>query len=55
MELLLDPLKDRVVKNFKAPPHRPLDKSFIWPEKLKGIFDNIRKYTCFFEFFNRKT
>ena len=37
MELLADPLKDRVVKNLKAPPHKPLDKALIWPEKMKGM------------------
>lgn len=35
MEPLSDPKKDRVVKNLKAPPHKPLDKSLLWPEKLK--------------------
>lgn len=38
MDSLSDPLKDRVVKNLKAPPHKPLDKSLIWPDKLKGFF-----------------
>lgn len=36
MEFLPDPLKDRVVKNLKPPPHKPLDRNLIWPEKLKG-------------------
>ena len=67
MELLADPLKDRVVKNLKAPPHKPLDKALIWPEKMKGLlpFDPL---FCYFEkklpkshfcpkliFFRRKT
>lgn len=36
MELLSDPIKDRQVKSLKAPPHKPLDKALIWPEKLKS-------------------
>lgn len=36
MELLSDPLKDRQVKNLKPPPHKPLEKSLLWPEKLKS-------------------
>ncbi len=36
MDTLADPLKDRIVKTLKPPPHKPLDKTLIWPEKLKG-------------------
>ena len=47
MESLPDPLKDRQVKNLKAPPHKPLDKLLLWPEKLKSA---EKKY-FFFVFF----
>jgi len=36
MEPLLDPCKDRVVKSVRPPPHRPLLKQLIWPDKLRG-------------------
>lgn len=36
MELLSDPIKDRQVKSLKSPPHKPLDKALMWPEKLKS-------------------
>ena len=36
MEPLSDPIKDRQVKNLKPPPHKPLDKALLWPEKLKS-------------------
>jgi len=36
MEPLLDPTKDRVIKSIKAPPHRPLPRELMFPEKLKG-------------------
>eukprot|EP01017_Pseudomicrothorax_dubius_P025657 TRINITY_DN2794_c0_g2_i5.p1 TRINITY_DN2794_c0_g2~~TRINITY_DN2794_c0_g2_i5.p1 ORF type:complete len:215 (-),score=21.28 TRINITY_DN2794_c0_g2_i5:30-674(-) len=36
MEPLSDPLKDRVMKSIRAPPHRPLDRSLIWPARLKN-------------------
>jgi serine/threonine-protein phosphatase 2B catalytic subunit len=42
MEPLGDPLKDRQVKTLKAPPHKPLDKALLWPEKLKS---NISFFT----------
>jgi len=35
MEPLIDPLKDRAVKTVKAPPHRPLSKELMFPDKLK--------------------
>jgi len=54
MEFLPDPLKDRVVKNLKAPPQRPLDKTLIWPEKLKGFLLFIH-FFIFFQIFLRKT
>lgn len=44
MEPLNDPIKDRVVKNLKPPPHKPLDKALLWPEKLKSL---ILKRTLF--------
>ena len=37
MEPLPDPIKDRVVKTIKPPPHRPLARESMFPEKLKGI------------------
>lgn len=36
MEPLSDPKNDRQVKSLKPPPHKPLDKALIWPEKLKS-------------------
>jgi len=33
MEPLSDPCKDRKVKNLKGPPHRPIEKRMIWPDK----------------------
>jgi len=36
MEPLSDPSKDRVVKSVKPPPHRPLARHLMFPEKLKG-------------------
>lgn len=38
MDLLSDPLKDRVVKTIKPPPHKPLLREMIFPDKLKGFF-----------------
>lgn len=35
MEVLNDPLKDRVVKTVKPPPHRPLETKLMFPDKLK--------------------
>lgn len=35
MEPLNDPLKDRMVKQVKPPPHRPLDAKLMFPDKLK--------------------
>jgi len=32
MEPLNDPLKDRVVKGVKAPPHQPLQAKLMWKE-----------------------
>ena len=37
MEPLSDPIKDRVVKQVKPPPHRPLDPKLMFPDKLKRI------------------
>ena len=36
MELLSDPLKDRKMKSVRPPPHRPLNLSQVFPEKLKS-------------------
>jgi len=36
MEPLSDPLKDRVVKKVKAPPHRPLTDALMFPKKGSG-------------------
>ena len=39
MEDLIDPLKDRVVKSVRPPPHKPLHHNLIWPEgKRINIF-----------------
>lgn len=32
MEALADPLKDRVVKTVKAPPHKPLPPNLMYPD-----------------------
>lgn len=37
MDLLNDPANDRHVKTLKPPPHRPLTKNLMFPEKLKSI------------------
>lgn len=51
MELLSDPLKDRQVKNLKPPPHKPLEKQFLWPEKLKST--KILNYFEIYHFYFR--
>src|SRR5690349_15906604 len=49
MEPLSDPLKDRVVKRVKAPPHRHLAKQLMIPVRLKNkpdwrvIRDHLQK------------
>ncbi|KAM3137460.1 Serine/threonine-protein phosphatase 2B catalytic subunit alpha [Paramecium bursaria] len=36
MDLLKDPSNDRMVKTLKPPPHRPLSRNLMFPEKLKN-------------------
>jgi serine/threonine-protein phosphatase 2B catalytic subunit len=36
MDTLQDPVGDRQVKTHKAPPHRPLSKQLMFPDKLKS-------------------
>jgi len=49
MEPLSDPNKDRVVKSVKPPPHRPLAKHLMFPDRLKNkpdwrlIRDHLQK------------
>ena len=43
MDSLSDPKGDRIVKNVKAPPHRPLSTNLMFPDKLKGIFYKKRQ------------
>jgi len=49
MDPLLDPLKDRVVKTVKPPPHRPLARNLMFPDRLKNkpdwkvIRDHLQK------------
>jgi len=49
MEPLSDPLRDRVMKSVKAPPHRPLARNLMFPDKLKNkpdwkvIRDHLQK------------
>jgi len=49
MEALSDPNKDRVVKSIKPPPHRPLARNLMFPDKLKNkpdwklIRDHLQK------------
>lgn len=52
MESLCDPLKDRMVKQVRAPPHRPLESKLMFPDKFKRIFKiNERKFlNPFFNF-----
>jgi serine/threonine-protein phosphatase 2B catalytic subunit len=38
MEPLADPVKDRVLKTVRPPPHRPLNRTLMFPEKLRSIF-----------------
>ncbi len=38
MEPLKNPENDRVVKQLRAPPHRPLSKNLIWPPNSKSFF-----------------
>jgi len=37
MEPLNDPVKDRVVKQVKPPPHKPLEAKLMFPDKLKRL------------------
>lgn len=32
MELLSDPLKNRVVTTVRPPPHRPISKALLFPQ-----------------------
>lgn len=47
MELLPDPLKDRIIKEVQPPPHLPLTKDLIWDKdgvpKYKVIKDHLLK------------
>ena len=45
MDLLKDPVNDRMVKTLKAPPHKPLDQKLLYPEKLKGNI-SLGLYNC---------
>ncbi|CAD8124068.1 unnamed protein product [Paramecium sonneborni] len=36
MDILKDPANDRQVKTLKPPPHRPLSKNLMFPDKLKN-------------------
>jgi serine/threonine-protein phosphatase 2B catalytic subunit len=36
MELLKDPSNDRAVKTLKPPPHRPLSRQLMFPDRLKS-------------------
>lgn len=35
MESLSDPLKDRAIKQFKPPPHKPLSTNLMFPQIQK--------------------
>ena len=44
MDLLKDPVNDRMVKTLKPPPHRPLSRNLMFPDKLKSkVYYNIDK------------
>ncbi|CAK75018.1 unnamed protein product (macronuclear) [Paramecium tetraurelia] len=49
MDLLKDPVNDRQVKTLKPPPHRPLSRNLMFPDKLKNkpdwklIRDHLQK------------
>ena len=36
MDPLKDPANDRAVKTLKPPPHKPLAKNLMFPDKLKS-------------------
>ncbi len=36
MEVLSDPINDRVIKQIKPPPHKPLSSHLMFPENQKG-------------------
>ena len=40
MDVLKDPANDRSVKTLKPPPHRPLSKNLMFPDKLKSTSQN---------------
>jgi serine/threonine-protein phosphatase 2B catalytic subunit len=37
MDSLKDPSNDRIVKTLKPPPHKPLDRKIMFPDKFKGF------------------
>lgn len=43
MDTLQDPANDRQVKTHKAPPHKPLSRQLMFPDRLKSInqVDNL--------------
>jgi serine/threonine-protein phosphatase 2B catalytic subunit len=43
MDSLKDPVNDRQVKALQAPPHKPLSRALMFPDKLKC------KYLCSFK------
>ena len=49
MDPLSDPLKDRAIKSVKPPPHRPLSRQLMFPDRLKNkpdwkvIRDHLQK------------
>lgn len=44
MEPLPDPLKDRVIKEILAPPHRPLSKDLLYSKEDIPNIDNIKNH-----------
>ena len=41
MDPLSDPLKDRVIKTLKPPPHRPISKQMLFPENPSLIISSM--------------
>ena len=43
MDPLKDPANDRAVKTLKPPPHKPLAKNLMFPDKLKSNLNMEKK------------
>lgn len=43
MDTLQDPANDRQVKTLKPPPHRPLSKNLMFPDRLRSRLNYIHR------------